>query len=187
MQPVWRFCGLLVLAGLSLAPALAQNESTPAELVYVPTPQNIVDQMLTFAAVGKDDVVFDLGCGDGRLVVSAARLGARGVGIDINPERIKESNENAQAAGVTDRVKFINGDIFDADVSSATVVTLYLLASTLDRLLPKLRKELRPGTRIVSHNYRFTEWEPEKESNAEGHTLYFWVIPAQSPPASPSK
>ena len=187
MRSAWRVCTLLVLIGGSLASALAQEESSSPELIYVPTPQEVVDEMLKVTAVGKSDVVYDLGCGDGRLVITAAKMGARGVGIDINPVRIKEAEENAQAAGVKDRVTFRNGDIFEADVSRASVVTLYLLTSTLDRLLPKLRKELKPGTRIVSHDFRFTDWDPDKEIGLEGHTLFLWTVPAEPPPASPSK
>ncbi len=133
-----RLCLALLFAGLFLAPAFAQQEDYEDSLptpVYVPSPQEVVDEMLKFAKVTKDDVVFDLGCGDGRIVISAAKLGARGVGVDINPERIKESNENAEAAGVTGRVKFINGDLFKADISPATVVTLYLLPARLASVL----------------------------------------------------
>lgn len=177
----WILCALL-------APAWAQEESEPDsyERIYVPTPQEVVDEMLQFAKVGPNDVVYDLGCGDGRIVVTAARLGARGVGIDITPERIQESNENAKAAGVTDRVKFINSDFFKIDVSPATVVALYLLPVTMDKLLPKLKKELKPGTRIVSHNYKFSEWEPEKEQQLDGRILYLWTVP-QSWPENTSK
>lgn len=176
------------LACTLLAPAWAQDYSEPDqyERIYVPTPQEVVDEMLQFAKVGPNDVLYDLGCGDGRIVVTAARLGARGVGIDITPERIEESNENAKAAGVTDRVKFINSDFFQVDVSPATVVALYLLPVTMDKLLPKLKKELKPGTRIVSHNYKFSEWEPEKEHQLDGRILYLWTVP-QSWPENTSK
>jgi 2-polyprenyl-3-methyl-5-hydroxy-6-metoxy-1,4-benzoquinol methylase len=171
------FCLLLSLVGLSLPPALAQEEVPQPPPVYVPTPQEVVDEMLKLANVQKTDVVYDLGCGDGRIVISAARLGARGVGIDINPERIKESNENAAAAGVTDRVTFRNEDLFTSDISPATVVTLYLLPARLAKLRPKLWKELKPGTRIVAHDFDLGDWKPEKTVELEGHRLFFWTIP----------
>jgi|YNPMSStandDraft_1061717.scaffolds.fasta_scaffold14292_2 ubiquinone/menaquinone biosynthesis C-methylase UbiE len=173
----WRIGAFL--ACLLVWPLCAQEESYPDqyERIYVPTPQEVVDEMLKFAQVGPNDVLYDLGCGDGRIVISAARLGARGVGIDITPERIKESNENAKAAGVTERVKFINSDFFEVDVSPATVVALYLLPVTMDKLLPKLQRELKPGTRIVSHNYQFSEWKPDKEMHLDGRILYLWTVP----------
>jgi 2-polyprenyl-3-methyl-5-hydroxy-6-metoxy-1,4-benzoquinol methylase len=174
---LWVLLGWVICA--VVAPVWAQEESEPDqyERIYVPTPQEVVDEMLRLAKVGPNDVLYDLGCGDGRIVISAARLGARGVGIDITPERIQESNENAKAAGVTDRVKFINSDFFKVDVSPATVVALYLLPVTMDKLLPKLKKELRPGTRIVSHNYQFSEWKPDQEQQLEGRILYLWTVP----------
>jgi len=177
MRSVAKLCLLLLCAGLSLAPAFAQEEedSLPSP-VYVPSPQEIVDEMLKFANVTKDDVVFDLGCGDGRIVISAAKLGARAIGVDINPERIKESNENAEAAGVTDRVKFINQDLFEADISSATVVTLYLLPARLAKLRPKLWKELKVGTRIVAHDFDLDDWKPDQTMELEGHRLFFWTV-----------
>ncbi|MCC7174829.1 MAG: methyltransferase domain-containing protein [Bryobacterales bacterium] len=174
-----RLCLALLFAGLFLAPAFAQQEDYEDSLptpVYVPSPQEVVDEMLKFAKVTKDDVVFDLGCGDGRIVISAAKLGARGVGVDINPERIKESNENAEAAGVTGRVKFINGDLFKADISPATVVTLYLLPARLARLRPKLWQELKVGTRIVAHDFDLDDWKPEETLELEGHRLFLWTV-----------
>lgn len=166
-----------MLAGIFLAPAVAQeqDDALPSP-VYVPSPQEIVDEMLKFVKVTKDDVVFDLGCGDGRIVITAAKLGAHGVGVDINPERIKESNENAQAAGVTDRVKFVNEDLFTTDISSATVVTLYLLPARLAKLRPKLWKELKVGTRIVAHDFALDDWKPEETLDLEGHQLFFWTV-----------
>jgi len=168
---------LLLCAGLSLAPVFAQeqDDSLPSP-VYVPSPQEIVDEMLKLGKITKDDVVFDLGCGDGRIVISAAKLGARGVGVDINPERIEEANQNAQAAGVTDRVKFINEDLFKTDISSATVVTLYLLPARLTKLRPKLWKELKVGTRIVAHDFDLDDWKPEETVDLEGHQLFFWTV-----------
>ena len=151
------------------------------DVPYVPTPQEVVDEMLKMANVGKDDVVYDLGCGDGRLVITAVKkFGAkRGVGVDIDPQRIKESNENAKAAGVADRVKFIEQDLFKADIREASVVTLYLLPEVNVRLRPKLWAELRPGTRVVSHEFDMGDWRPEKTANVGLLTIYFWTIPAK--------
>jgi SAM-dependent methyltransferase len=145
----------------------------------------VVAEMLAVAKVGKKDVLYDLGSGDGRIVIMAAkRFGTRGVGIDIDPERIKEANERAQAAGVTNRVRFINGDIFDADLRDATVVTLYLLPAVNMKLRPKLLSDLRPGTRLVSHNYDMGDWKPEKiirmRLPSGEHTVYYWVVPEKT-------
>jgi ubiquinone/menaquinone biosynthesis C-methylase UbiE len=151
------------------------------EVPYVATREDIVEEMLRMAAVTKDDVVYDLGCGDGRIVTTAAKeFGAQGVGIDINPARVAESNENARAAGVADRVKFIEGDLFRADLSRATVVTLYLLPSVNLRLRPKLERELRAGARVVSHNYDMGDWEPVRQTQIGDHKVYLWVIPEAS-------
>jgi precorrin-6B methylase 2 len=149
---------------------------------YVPTAFEIVEQMLKMANVNENDIVYDLGCGDGRIVITAAKkYGARGVGIDINPERIKESKENALKEGVADRVKFIEQDLFEADISEATVMAIYLMKSVNLQLRPKLFNELQPGTRIVSHNYDMGDWEPEQEVEVYydyGHMVYFWILPA---------
>lgn len=175
----------LFVIGLTQSAPLAQAQAglrTP-DVIYVPTPQSVVDAMLKMANVTKNDVVYDLGCGDGRIVVTAAKqFGARGVGIDIDPQRIKESNANAEAAGVTDRVKFSNADIFadSTNLSEATVVTLYLLPSLNVKLIPKLMRELKPGTRIVSNSFDMGEWEPEKTMEVDGRMIYFWTIPAKS-------
>jgi ribosomal protein L11 methylase PrmA len=143
------------------------------------------------AAVTKDDVVYDLGCGDGRIVVTAAKkYGARGVGVDIDPERIQESRANARAAGVTDRVTFVQRDLFKLDLKKATVVTLYLLPEINLKLRPKLFRELRPGTRVVSHDFDMGDWKPEKTIKVHDprlHTLYFWTIPVKKDrPAAPA-
>jgi ubiquinone/menaquinone biosynthesis C-methylase UbiE len=138
--------------------------------------------MLQVAKVGKNNVLYDLGSGDGRIVNTAAqKFGTRGVGIDINPERIKEANENAQKAGVIDRVKFIQQDLFNTDFSEATVVTLYLLPEVNAKLRPKLLKELKPGSRIVSHAFDMGDWKPQQILNVEGKTIYYWVVPEQVP------
>ena len=164
---------------LLLAPLGAQQPMAHApDVPYVPTPQDVVDRMLKLAAVHKGDIVYDLGCGDGRIVVTAAKLGAaRAVGVDINPERIAEANKNASAAGVTDRVKFIQGDLFTVPIRDATVVTLYLLPSVNLKLKPRLLSELKPGTRVVSHSFDMGDWKPEKTEEVDGRYLYYWTIP----------
>ncbi|WP_164007210.1 SAM-dependent methyltransferase [Pyxidicoccus trucidator] len=149
------------------------------EVPYVPTPEEAVTGMLKLAEVKPGDVVYDLGSGDGRIVISAVREhgASRAVGVDINPERITEANENARRAKVEDQVEFRQGDLFDADISDATVVTLYLLPSVNERLKPKLLSELKPGTRIVSHGFDMGDWKPDKEIQEGGRTLYLWVVP----------
>ena len=147
------------------------------DVIYVPTPQEVVDAMLALANVTAKDVVYDLGSGDGRIPITAAqKYGARAVGIDINPERIKEANENLAKAKVGDKVRFLNQDLFETDISQATVVTLYLLPSLNIKLMPKL-KALKPGTRIVSHSFDMgTEWPAEKTQEVNGRTIYYWTI-----------
>jgi hypothetical protein len=159
-----------------------QPQERAADVPYVPTPQPVVDAMLQVAKVGKNDVLYDLGSGDGRIVNTAAqKFGTRGVGIDINPERIQEANENAKKAGVTDRVKFVQQDLFTTDFSEATVVTLYLLPEVNVKLRPKLLSQLKPGTRIVSHAFDMGDWKPEQTLNVEGKTIYYWVVPEKVP------
>jgi ribosomal protein L11 methylase PrmA len=146
----------------------------------VPTPQEVVERMLTLAKVGKDDVVYDLGCGDGRIIITAAqKFGARGVGVDIDPVRIAESNANAKIAGVTGRVTFRLQDALKTDVSEATVVTLYLLSSSNLKLRPMLTAQLKPGARIVAHAFSMGDWSPETvdtftDSAGSSRTLYLW-------------
>jgi ribosomal protein L11 methylase PrmA len=173
-----------VLIAALAVPAAAQSTATQTptlrspDVIFVPTPQEVVDAMLEVAKVTKTDVVYDLGSGDGRIPVTAAKkYGARAVGIDIDPQRIKEANANAQSAGVTDKVKFLNQDLFTTDISEASVVTLYLLPSLNVKLMPKLMKELRPGTRIVSHAFDMGDWKPEQTLNVNGRTVYYWTIP----------
>jgi hypothetical protein len=154
------------------------------DVPYVPTPNEVVARMLEIARVNRNDVVYVLGSGDGRIVITAAqKLGARGVGYDLNPERVKEANENATKAGVTDRVRFVEGDLFKADIGEATVVTLYLLPDVNLKLRPKLLSELKPGTRIVSHNYSMGDWQPlQSETVKVGsseHSIFYWEVPAK--------
>ncbi len=169
-------CLLAVACGAQQPKALR-----PPDVIFVPTPQEVVQGMLKLADVQKGDVVYDLGCGDGRIVVAAAKdFGARGVGIDINPERIAESVANAKAAGVTGAVTFRNEDLFEADIKEASVVTLYLLPSLNLKLRPKLWSELKPGTRVVSQSFDMGDWQPEKEVEIGGHTVYLWKVPARA-------
>lgn len=149
------------------------------DVPYVPTPHEVVSAMLSVAGITKDDVLYDLGSGDGRIVVTAAqKYGTRGTGVDLNPERIKESNENARKAGVTDKVRFLQKSLFDVDLSDASVVTLYLLPAVNLELRPKLFEELKPGTRVVSHDFDMGDWKPDQKLDVEGHTVYYWVVPA---------
>jgi cyclopropane fatty-acyl-phospholipid synthase-like methyltransferase len=151
----------------------------PPEVPYFPSTDEAVDGMLKLARTGPDDVVFDLGCGDGRIVIAAAKqFGARGVGVEIDPAPLRLAVYYARRAGVEHRVRFVRGDLFDADLSEATVVTLFLFESLNRRLLPKLLKELKPGTRIVAHRYGFGDaWPPEKTIQAGASTLYLWTVP----------
>ncbi len=165
----------------SIAPEGREPARQVPDVVYVPTPQAVVDVMLEMADVGPDDVLYDLGSGDGRIPITAARRwGTRGVGIDIDPDRIGEANAGAREAGVTDKVEFIEGDMFDADLSDATVVTLYLLPRLNLRLRPTLLA-LEPGTRIVTHNYHMGEWEPQAQRIVGDSVVYAWTVPEQTP------
>ncbi len=175
----------LVFLSLSDKNARAQvvldgQEKIKLDVPYEPSSEEVVRTMLEIAQVGRDDLVYDLGCGDGRIVIAAARkIGARGVGIDLDPERIKESLLNARKAGVTDRLRFFQQDLFQADIGRATVVMLYLWPEINLKLRPKLLRELKPGTRVVSHSHDMGSWEPEQLTTAAGgHRVYFWVIPA---------
>ena len=154
----------------------SQTERRP-DVIFVPTREAVVEAMLKAAKVGPNDIVYDLGCGDGRIVVAAAKLGARGVGIDIDPQRIAEAKENAKAAGVEGKVDFRLGDLFEADIREASVVTLYLLPSLNVKLKPRLMEQLRPGTRIVSHDFDMGDWQPDETIAVDGKTVYLWTIP----------
>jgi precorrin-6B methylase 2 len=161
-------------------PAGAQQAATKLrepDVIYVPTPQEVVDAMLAMANVTASDVVYDLGSGDGRIPITAAqKYGARAVGIDINPQRIKEANENLAKTTLGDKVKFLNQDLFETDIREATVVTLYLLPSLNLKLMPTL-KAMKKGTRIVSHSFNMgDEWPPEKTQDVNGRSIYYWTI-----------
>lgn len=173
---------VMLLSALMLAfpasVAKAQLFENGLDVPYVPTPQEVVEGMLKLAGVKKGDFVIDLGCGDGRIVVTAAKqFGARAVGYDLDPERIKEANENASKAGVTDQVKFVEKNLFEADIKDASVVTLYLLPGVNEKLKPRLLAELKPGTRVVSHSFEMGEWKPVKQLEVSGRRLHLWIIP----------
>jgi SAM-dependent methyltransferase len=182
MRSLTRFFLAVLVVVVLVAPLAAQQKPLrDPDVVFVPTPQEVVDKMLELANVKPGDVLYDLGCGDGRTVITAAKLGARAIGIDINPERIKDSNENAAKNGMTGKVTFRLEDLFEADFKDATVVTLYLLPSLNVKLRPKLWKELKPGTRIVSHDFDMGDWKADKTVDMDGHTIYFWTVPANPP------
>lgn len=170
-----------------LAPDEAQaREARPLDVPFVPTPMQVVDAMLDMAKVGKDDLLYDLGSGDGRIVIRAAqRFGCRGVGVDLNPERVREAKAAAKKAGpqIESLVRFEEGDVFTFDFSPATVVTMYLLPSVNVKLRPRILKELKPGTRIVSHDFDMGEWKAEDVRNVANSTVYRWTIMA-NPPAN---
>jgi SAM-dependent methyltransferase len=172
-----RFGTMLSLALLATA-AAAQTEPRGVDVPYVPTPTPVVDAMLRLAKVKRGDVLYDLGSGDGRIVITAAkRYGVRGTGIDIDPQRIREANANARKAGVAGRVRFINEDLFQVDFSDATVVTLYLLPRLNLQLRPRLINELQPGTRIVSHGFDMGDWKPDRVVAVGNSTIYLWIVP----------
>ncbi|HJZ96027.1 MAG TPA: class I SAM-dependent methyltransferase [Candidatus Solibacter sp.] len=181
-------CGAVALICAALATPQTQQPKKSLDVPYVPTTEAAVDAMLKLAGVTKNDIVYDLGCGDGRIVIEAAKqYGARGVGIDIDPQRIAEANANAKRVGVEKLVRFEENDLFKADFKEATVVTLFLLSSVNQRLKPKLLGELKPGTRVVSNTFDMGDWKPEKEfivPNTDddsflSHRLYLWTIPAK--------
>ena len=175
---------LILVISFVLFFKVSHAQEVDLDVPFVPTNYEVVDEMLRIADVGKDDILYDLGCGDGRIVVTAAKkYGARGIGIDIDPERIAESIENAKKENVTDKVQFIEQNLFEADFSEATVVTMYLLSSVNLEMRPKLFQQLKPGTRIVSHDFNMGDWEPDEQTEVGGneyygHSVYFWIIPA---------
>lgn len=155
-------------------------QKKPLDVPFVPTPQHVVDRMLELANVTGDDFVIDLGSGDGRIAITAAsRYRARAMGVDLNPDRIAEANENAQKAKVTDKVEFKNQDLFDTPIGEATVLTMYLLPSVNMQLRPRILSELEPGTRVVSHAFHMEDWEADHQEKVDGRTVYMWIVPAQ--------
>ncbi|MGE0875719.1 MAG: cyclopropane-fatty-acyl-phospholipid synthase family protein [Burkholderiales bacterium] len=170
------FLAAILAAGAAFAQT-RPAERTP-DVIFVPTPQEVVEDMLRLANVKKGDILYDLGSGDGRIAITAARLyGVKAVGIDIDPARIREANENAKKAGVQKLVQFRQADLFESDFREATVVTLYLLPDLNVKLRPKLWAELKPGARVVSHQFEMGDWKPEKKLESGTRTIYFWTIP----------
>jgi len=166
------------LSALAATGVVGAAELRDPDVIYEPTPDSVVDAMLELAGVTSRDVVYDLGCGDGRIVITAARrYGARGVGIDIDPDRVAEATVNVRLAGVADRVRIVQGDLFEVDISPATVVMLFLLTELNLKLRPKLLRELRPGTRIVSHIFGMGTWKPERKVEVDGSTVNLWRVP----------
>jgi hypothetical protein len=167
----------LMLAAVAAAPAAAQSRSP--DVHFVPTPHEVVAAMLKVAKVGSKDVLYDLGSGDGRIVITAAkRYGTRGIGIDLDPARIEESQRGASKAGVTGKVQFRQADLFETDLRDASVVTLYLLPTLNVRLRPKLYRELRPGSRVVSHAFDMGGWKPDSTFMVSTNAVYYWIVPA---------
>ena len=186
---------LILAGGVWMSWVTAYSQEPIPEVPYVPTPEEVVVEMLKMAGVTQNDIVYDLGCGDGRIVITAAKLfGARAVGVDNDPNLIRQSNENARKAGVTDRVKFIEQDLFETDIREATVVALYLLPELNLQLRPKLFRDLRPGSRVVTHEFDMGDWKPDNMAKVPKVKLYYhprvpyekdtyfyyWVIPANA-------
>ncbi len=167
---------MLVAAGAF--PAFAQ-EKPKLDVPYVPTPTSVVEKMLELAEVKDGDYVLDLGSGDGRIAIAAAKRGATAMGVDIDPERVKEARENAKQEGVEDRVTFEEQDLFDTDFSKADVLTLYLLSSVNLKIRPKILSDLEPGARVVSHAFSMGDWDPDHHEKVDGRDVYFWIVPAQ--------
>jgi SAM-dependent methyltransferase len=168
----------LVVALLIGIPAAAQEPDVHKDVPYVPTPPDVVESMLKLGKATGGDIHYDLGCGDGRIVIAAVQKfgAARGTGYDIDPERIKEAVENAKQAGVSDKTKFILGNLFEADFRDATIVTLYLLPEVNLKLRPKLLKDLKVGSRIVSHQFDMGDWAPDRVIKMDWRTIYMWVV-----------
>ena len=172
---------LTAVAAITFSSGLRAAQRREPDVVFVPTPNEVVDKMLELATVTPRDIVYDLGCGDGRIVVTAAqRYGARAVGIDIDPQRVLEARANVRKAGVGEKVRIIEGDLFEANIGDATVVTLYLLTRLNAKLKPKLLKELKPGTRVVSHAFDMGDWEPEQKVFVGASAVYLWRVPGHA-------
>jgi hypothetical protein len=174
----------LLFAGLSFGLAAASTaqpiDAAQLDVPYVPTPQAVVDRMLELADLGADDYLIDLGSGDGRIPITAAkRYGVRALGVDLDPARVREADENARAAGVGARVAFRQQDLFDTAIEDASVVTMYLLPLVNLKLRPRLLYELRPGSRIVSHSFRLGEWEADHFEEIEDSDIFLWIVPAK--------
>jgi hypothetical protein len=195
MQRSWRLAPLVIATfllaiGIGGSPARAQDAGRPAQdytpqvgqegkdVIWVPTPNSLVERMLDMAKVTARDIVYDLGSGDGRTVIAAAKRGAQAVGVEYNPDMVALAERAAAKAGVTDKAKFIHGDIFQTDFSHATVLTLYLLPSLNVKLRPTIL-DMKPGTRVVSHAFTMDDWEPDQSDSSDGRTAYLWIVPAK--------
>jgi cyclopropane fatty-acyl-phospholipid synthase-like methyltransferase len=173
-----RAIAIAVLLAVATALVQAQQPKRQPDIHFAPTAPEVVEGMLKLARVGPDDVVYDLGSGDGRIVIAAAvNYRARGVGVELNPMLVEQARRDAEKAGVADRVTFVEQDMFEADISEATVVTLYLLEQINERLRPKLLSELRPGSRIVSHVFRMGSWRPDEQTVVAGRNILLWRVP----------
>ena len=181
--PLWL---AFVVTAFAISVAGCEQQTAPAatrapDVPYDPTPHHIVAEMLKLGRVGAGDVVYDLGCGDGRIVIAAAKLGARSVCVDIDPQRIRESRANAERAGIAERIRFLNQDLFETDIGEATVITLFLWPSVNEKLRPKLWRELKPGTRVVSYIHSMGDWRPQEAVNVESargpRKIFLWIIP----------
>src|SRR5688572_10948647 len=184
MTPLVRFFTVAALAFITAAPASAQQKFEPQvgqsgkDVIWVPSPDDVVERMLTMAQVTPNDFVIDLGSGDGKIAIAAAKkYGARALGIEYNPDMVKLSQDNARAAGVAEKASFRRADIFASDFSQATVVTMYLLPALNMKLRPQLLS-MRPGTRVASHSFSMEDWEADEISSLDGRRAYFWVVPA---------
>jgi len=171
---------LFAFANVSLAQdSVSAREPARLDVPFVPTPQGVVQRMLELGEVQKDDYVIDLGSGDGRIAIAAAKRGARALGVDIDPRRIEEATANAAKEGVNDRVTFRRENLFETPIKDADVITMYLLTSVNHKLRPRLLEELRPGTRIVSHAFNMGEWQPDAHERVDNRDVYLWIIPAK--------
>lgn len=174
---------LLAFAGPMAPPAYSLERSQDRaglDVHYVPTPQTVVDKMLEVADVKQGDYLIDLGSGDGRIPITAARkFGTRGMGVDLDPARIEDATENARRQGVTDKVEFKQQDLFETDISKASVLTMYLLSSINMKLRPRILEEAKPGTRVVSHSFDMGDWKPDRVEKVDGRTVYLWIVPEQ--------
>ncbi len=176
LTPARLFFALIVVAGL----AGMTYAQVRLDVPYVPTPLDVVEKMLDMAKLTKDDYHIDLGSGDGRIAVAAAQRGARSMGVDLNPTRIAEANENAKKAKVTDRVTFVQANLFETKIAEANVLTMYLLQSVNLQLRPRILTELQPGSRVVSHAFSMNEWEPDQHERVNGRNLYLWIVPGKA-------
>jgi SAM-dependent methyltransferase len=177
-QPAKIAIFLLLTSSSSIVAQQPSGGDVVPDIVYVPTPFKVVEAMLEVADIGPTDIVYDLGSGDGRIVIAAARdYGATGIGVEIDPKYIDMARLNATADDVTDKVTFIQADLFEIDFTDATVVALYLSEPLNLRLRPILLEHLKPGTRIVSHEFTLGDWEPKQSLNIDGHRVYYWVVP----------